>query len=93
LTSRLPELRMSDNLLPEQILEGHCYQLRADNGVRVRAKFDEITESGLEIPLARIRTVNVSFYWRRGDGKWSDNCVSLSLEAFFIRAEKEIPCE
>ena len=84
---------MSDNLLPEQISEGHCYQLRADNGVRVNAKVHEISESGLEIPLARIRALNVSFYWRRGDGKWSDSLVSLSLEAFFIRAEKEIPCE
>jgi hypothetical protein len=35
---------MSDNLLPEQISEGHCYQLRADNGVRVSAKVHEITE-------------------------------------------------
>jgi hypothetical protein len=84
---------MSDNLLPEQISEGHCYQLRADNGVRVNAKVHEITESGLEIPLARIRALNVRFYWRRGDGKWSDSLVSLSLEAFFIRAEKEISCE
>jgi|HubBroStandDraft_5_1064220.scaffolds.fasta_scaffold215366_1 hypothetical protein len=84
---------MSDNLLPEQISEGHCYQLRADNGVRVNAKVHEISESGLEIPLARIRALNVSFYWRRGDGKWSDSLVSLSLEAFFIRAEKEIPCD
>jgi hypothetical protein len=84
---------MADDLLPEQILEGHCYQLRADNGVRVHAKVDEITESGIEIPLARIRALNVTFHWRRGDGKWSDSCESLSLEAFFIRAEKEIPCE
>jgi hypothetical protein len=82
-----------DNLGPEQILEGHCYQLRADNGVRIHAKVHEITESGLEIPLARIRALNVRFYWRRGPGKWSDNWVSLSLEAFFIRAEKEISCE
>jgi hypothetical protein len=83
---------MSDNLLPEQISEGHCYQLRADNGVRVSAKVHEITR-GLEIPIARIRALNVRFYWRRGDGKWSDSLVSLSLEAFFIRAEKEISCE
>ena len=84
---------MPDNLLPEQILEGHCYQLRADNGVRVNAKVDEISESVLEIPLARIRALDVRFYWRRADGKWSDSWVSLSLEAFFIRAEKEIPCD
>ena len=84
---------MPDNLLPEQILEGHCYQLRADNGVRVNAKVHEISESVLEIPLARVRALDVRFYWRRADGKWSDSWVSLSLEAFFIRAEKEIPCE
>ena len=84
---------MSDDLLPEQILERHCYQLRADNGVRVNAKVHEIIESGPEIPLVRIRAFNVRFYWRRGDGKWSDSCVNLSLEAFFIRAEKEIPCD
>jgi hypothetical protein len=84
---------MSDNLLPEQISEGHCYQLRADNRVRVNAKGHEITESGLEIPIACIRALNVRFYWRRADGKWSDSWVSLSREAFFIRAEKEIPCE
>jgi hypothetical protein len=89
----LRELPMTDNLLPEQILEGHCYLLRADNGVRVHARVDEITESALEIPLARIRALDVRFYWRRGEGKWSDSCVSLSLEAFFVRAEKEIPCE
>jgi hypothetical protein len=53
---------MTDDLLPEQILEGHCYQLRADNGVRISARVDEITESGLEIPLARIRALNVRFY-------------------------------
>ena len=65
----------------------------ASYGVRVNAKVHEITEGGLEIPLARIRALNVRFYWRRGDGKWSDSWVSLSLEAFFIRAEKEIPCD
>src|SRR5580704_17877949 len=79
---------MSDDLLPEQISEGDCYQIRADNGVRVYAKVHEITESGLEIPIARIRALNVRFYWRRADGKWSDNLVSLSLEALLGRRKK-----
>jgi hypothetical protein len=57
---------------PDQISQGHCYQLRADNGVRIVAKVHEITDDGIKIreypsdaPVATIATRWVRFYWRK----------------------------
>ncbi len=87
-------------LAPDQILEGRCYQLRADNGVHIIVRVHEITDTGIEIkehpshaPVARIRTPHVRFYWRNAERKWSNSWVAISLETFATRAEKEIPCE
>jgi hypothetical protein len=88
-------------LAPDQILEGRCYQLRADNGAHIIARVHEIREGGgvemrehpSEAPVARILIRSVRFYWRKAGGEWSSSLAEISLEAFASRAEKEMPCE